>query len=97
MLWASASAATKYGVLSVAPLVLAQVRFMIAGFGMLGYAYLIQRDSPLPSRTDFRRLTIFALLNTTIYLGGFVLALKQVSAGIGSLSTATNQIGRAHV
>ena len=92
MLWASASAATKFGVLSVSPLVLAQVRFMIAGVGMLGYAYLVQQDSPMPNRTEFGRLTIFALLNTTIYLGGFVLALKQVSAGIGSLSTATNPL-----
>jgi drug/metabolite transporter (DMT)-like permease len=32
------------------------------------------------------------LLNTTIYLGAFVLALKQVSAGIGSLSTATSPL-----
>lgn len=92
MLWASASAATKFGVLSVSPLVLAQVRFMIAGVGMLSYAYLVQRGSPMPNRTEFGRLTIFALLNTTIYLGGFVLALKQVSAGIGSLSTATNPL-----
>ncbi|MBO0935596.1 DMT family transporter [Fibrella sp. HMF5335] len=92
MLWASASAATKFGVLSVSPLVLAQVRFMIAGVGMLGYAYLVQKESPVPNRTEFGRLTIFALLNTTIYLGGFVLALKQVSAGIGSLSTATNPL-----
>ena len=92
MLWASASAATKFGVLSVSPLVLAQVRFMIAGVGMLGYAYLVQKNSPMPNRIEFGRLTIFALLNTTIYLGGFVLALKQVSAGIGSLSTATNPL-----
>ena len=92
MLWASASVATKYGVLSVAPLVLAQVRFMLAGVGMLGFAYLVQRHNPTPTRTEFGRLTIFALLNTTIYLGGFVLALKQVSAGIGSLSTATNPL-----
>ncbi|MBO0930162.1 DMT family transporter [Fibrella aquatilis] len=92
MLWASASAATKFGVLSVAPLVLAQVRFMLAGVGMLGFAYLVQRSNPMPNRTEFGRLTLFALLNTTIYLGGFVLALKQVSAGIGSLSTATNPL-----
>lgn len=92
MLWASASAATKFGVLSVSPLVLAQVRFMIAGVGMLGYAYLVQKNTLVPNRLEFGRLTIFALLNTTIYLGGFVLALKEVSAGIGSLSTATNPL-----
>ena len=91
-LWASASAATKFGVQSADPLILANVRFFIAGGLMLTYAYTRQRPNPLPNRVEWRQLTIFALLNTTIYLGAFVLALKQVSAGIGSLSTATNPL-----
>ncbi|GAB2602419.1 DMT family transporter [Spirosoma areae] len=97
-LWASASVATKFGVQSVHPLILANVRFFIAGGGMLLFAYGIQRTgarSPRntwPTGIEWRQLTIFALLNTTIYLGAFVLALKQVSAGIGSLSTATNPL-----
>lgn len=92
-LWASASVATKFGVLSVHPLILANVRFFIAGTGMLLFAYGVQRKPDRwPTRQEFGRLTIFALLNTTIYLGAFVLALKQVSAGIGSLSTATNPL-----
>lgn len=97
-LWASASVATKFGVQSVHPLILANVRFFIAGTGMLLFAYGVQRNrassfkDAWPTRTEFRQLTIFALLNTTIYLGAFVLALKDVSAGIGSLSTATNPL-----
>ena len=97
-LWASASVATKFGVQSVHPLILANVRFFIAGTGMLLFAYGVQRNvrryakNAWPTRTEFGQLTIFALLNTTIYLGAFVLALKQVSAGIGSLSTATNPL-----
>lgn len=91
-LWASASVATKFGVQSVHPLILANVRFFIAGTGMLLFAYGVQRKKAWPTRTEFRQLTVFALLNTTIYLGAFVLALKQVSAGIGSLSTATNPL-----
>ncbi|GAB3702096.1 DMT family transporter [Spirosoma flavus] len=60
---------------------------------MILVAYGIQRlPNAWPTRTEWQRLTIFALLNTTIYLGAFVLALKQVSAGIGSLSTATNPL-----
>lgn len=92
MLWASASVATKFGVQSVAPLVLATIRFLIAGSGMLLFAYVIQRGNPLPKGIEWRRLTIFSILNTALYLGLFVLALKQVSAGIGSLSTATNPL-----
>ncbi|UFH54653.1 DMT family transporter [Spirosoma sp. KNUC1025] len=92
-LWASASVATKFGVQSVHPLILANVRFFIAGSGMLLFAYGIQRSkNPWPTAIEWRQLTIFALLNTTIYLGAFVLALKEVSAGIGSLSTATNPL-----
>lgn len=60
---------------------------------MLLFAYGIQRvKNAWPTTTEFKQLAIFALLNTTIYLGAFVLALKQVSAGIGSLSTATNPL-----
>ena len=92
MLWASASVATKFGVQSVAPLVLATVRFLIAGSGMLLFAYVVQRGNPMPTGVEWRRLTIFSILNTALYLGLFVLALKQVSAGIGSLSTATNPL-----
>ncbi|GAB3992086.1 DMT family transporter [Spirosoma daeguense] len=92
-LWASAAVATKFGVQSVPPLILANVRFFIAGGGMLLFAYGVQRlPNAWPTRTEWKRLAIFALLNTTIYLGAFVLALKQVSAGIGSLSTATNPL-----
>lgn len=90
--------ATKFGVQSVHPLILANVRFFIAGTGMLLVAYGMPRygargsQNAWPTRVEFRQLTIFALLNTTIYLGAFVLALRQVSAGIGSLSTATNPL-----
>ncbi len=92
-LWASAAVATKVGVQSVPPLVLANVRFFIAGGGMLLFAYGVQRTRDAwPRGAEWRHLFIFSLLNTTIYLGSFVLALKQVSAGIGSLSTATNPL-----
>lgn len=92
MLWASASVATKFGVQSAAPLVLATVRFLIAGSSMLLVAYGFQKGNPMPVGVEWKRLTVFAALNTTVYLGLFVLALKQVSAGIGSLSTATNPL-----
>ena len=92
-LWASASVATKYGVQSVHPFILANARFFIAGIGMLLVVYGIQRpQNAWPRGKQWGQLTLFALLNTTIYLGAFVLALKQVSAGIGSLSTATNPL-----
>jgi probable blue pigment (indigoidine) exporter len=93
LLWASAAVATKIGVQSVPPLLLANIRFLIAGGLMLGYAYGLRRPSGAGFRSlPWRQLAIFAFLNTTLYLGAFVLALRQVSAGIGSLSTATSPL-----
>lgn len=93
LLWASAAVATKVGVASVPPLLLANIRFLIAGVLMLAYAYT-WRPVPgtWPRAAQWRQLAFFAFLNTTLYLGAFVLALKQVSAGIGSLSTATSPL-----
>ncbi len=93
LLWASASVATKVGVQFADPLILANVRFLIAGSGMLVYAYALRPAKvSIPQGVEWRHLLVFALLNTTLYLGAFVLALKQVSAGIGSLSTATSPL-----
>lgn len=92
-LWASASVATKFGIAVADPLVLATVRFFIAGSAMLCFAYvLVPAQSRLPNAKELKQLLIFSILNTTIYLGAFVIALKHVSAGIGSLSTATNPL-----
>ena len=92
-LWSSASVATKFGIRSAPPLVLANTRFIIAGTLMLFYAYVLRygRHS-FPNKKQWKQLFIFSLLNTTIYLSTFVLAMKKVSAGIGSLSTATNPL-----
>ena len=90
-LWASAAVATKYGIHSADPLILANVRFLLAGGGMLLYAYFI-KEATLPKRKEWFQLLIFGLLNTTIYLSCFVISMKSVSAGIGSLSTATSPL-----
>lgn len=92
-LWASAAAATKFGLESVPPLVLANVRFMIAGAVMIVMAHFFWKgDRRFPSGKEWKPLIIFGLLNTTIYLGAYVYAMREVSAGIGSLATATNPL-----
>lgn len=90
-LWASASAATKFGLLSAQPFVVSNVRFLLAGIMILIMAYSFQKNR-LPHKQEWQQLLIYGLLNVTIYLGLFVLAIKQVSAGIGSMSTATNPL-----
>jgi probable blue pigment (indigoidine) exporter len=90
-LWASASVAAKFGLRAVEPLVLFVMRFGIAGGLMLGYAHILRQER-LPSGLEWRHVTIFAMLNTTLYLGLFVLGLAHSAAGIGTLATATNPL-----
>ncbi|MFD2164150.1 DMT family transporter [Paradesertivirga mongoliensis] len=93
-LWASASVATKFGVESAPPLVLANIRFFIAGFILLGFSYLTKTGDNyrLPNKVEWRQLGIFGLLNTSLYLGLYVYAMKNTAAGIGSLAVSTNPL-----
>ena len=91
-LWSSAAVATKFGIHSADPLILANLRFFLAGSLLIGGAHLTQPDARLPLGREWKHLLIFGFLNTTVYLGCFVLALHQVAAGIGSLSIATGPL-----
>lgn len=91
MLWASASVATKAALAYAQPFVIADFRFFIAGVLMLAWAHGIRRQ-PLPSRAEWLPLIVYGFLNVTLYLGCFVLAMQEVSAGIGSLAPATNPL-----
>jgi drug/metabolite transporter (DMT)-like permease len=94
MLWASASVATKFGILSAPPLVLANIRFFCAGILLLGYGYTFKKDGSyrMPNKKEWRQLLIFGCLNTTVYLGLYVYAMKFAAAGIGSLAVSTNPL-----
>lgn len=93
MLWSSAAVATKLGILSVHPLILANVRLIIAGIFILLISFFFQSKHRIqPSRKELGQLAFFGLLNSTVYLGAFVLALRFLNPGIGSLATATNPL-----
>ncbi|WP_149242653.1 EamA family transporter [Dyadobacter sp. 32] len=94
ILWASASVATKFGVESAPPLILANVRFFIAGILLLLFSYLFGKDDSfrLPRKSEFGQLALFGFLNTTLYLGLYVYAMKYTAAGIGSLAVSTNPL-----
>lgn len=90
-LWASAATATKIGLTVAQPLVIAVVRFGVAAIIMLMVAHLIKR-SRLPVKKEWKQIAVYGLLNITIYLGFYVVAMQTVSAGIGALSIATNPV-----
>ncbi len=91
MLWASASAAGKIGLLSAEGLVLFSVRFIAAGILLLGYSVFIQQDR-FPRQNEWKHLLIFGSLNTTLYLGIFIISLEEVTAGITAIALALNPL-----
>jgi probable blue pigment (indigoidine) exporter len=91
MLWASASTATKLGLTVAQPLVIAVVRFAMAAAIMLVIAHLLKRQR-LPAGHEWKQIAIYGLLNITIYLGLYVVAMQTVTAGIGALAVATNPV-----
>jgi probable blue pigment (indigoidine) exporter len=91
VLWASASSAGKIGLQSAQGLVLFTVRFLLAGVVLLAYSTIIQRDR-LPQKKEWLQLTLFGALNTTLYLGVFIVALEEVTAGITSIALALNPL-----
>lgn len=91
MLWSSASAATKIGLISAQPFVIAVTRFFLAGAIMLFVTHVVLKKR-LPQRTEWKQLAIYGVLNISIYLGLYVIAMQNVSAGLGSLSVGTNPV-----
>lgn len=90
-LWASAATATKIGLVSAQPLVIAEIRFAMASLIMLCIAHIIRRKR-LPAGREWMQLAIYGALNITIYLGCYVIAMQTITAGIGALAIATNPV-----
>ena len=91
ILWSSASTATKIGLQVVQPFSICIVRFFLAGVLMIGISHAILRQR-LPKGREWLQIAIYGLLANTIYLGLYVIAMRQVSAGLGSLAVATNPV-----
>ena len=91
ILWASASSATKVALQSAQPFVIAVTRFLIAGTIMLFISHLLLKER-LPVGNEWKQIAVYAILNVSIYLGLYVIAMLYVSAGLGSLSTGTTPV-----
>ncbi|WBX74929.1 EamA family transporter [Tenacibaculum ovolyticum] len=90
-LWATAAIAMKIGVLSAEPLVLAVIRFLISGLIMITISSFILKEKT-PQKKDWYQISIFGLLNISIYLGCLFTAIITVSAGLLNLFIAINPI-----
>jgi probable blue pigment (indigoidine) exporter len=87
-LWGSGSVATKLGLKVSQPLLLINTRFFFAALLMLSISLLVYKDR-LPKRNEWLPLFICGLLSMAIYPSAFVYAMKNVTAGIGTLGSAT--------
>ncbi|MBT2722264.1 DMT family transporter [Bacillus sp. ISL-46] len=91
VLYASGAVVMKFGIHSAPPLTLSTIRFIIAGILLLFYLYVFHKGKyPLPNRKEFKVLFWLGLLNTSIFLGFGLLALKTVSSGIFNLFIPIN-------
>jgi probable blue pigment (indigoidine) exporter len=91
ILWPSAATATKIGLEVAQPFVICIARFFIAAIIMLLITHVLLRNR-LPQKKEWKQLAIYGLLNIAMYLGLYVLAMQEVSAGLGSLAVATNPV-----
>lgn len=91
MIWSSAFVATKLGLQSSPPLILASVRFLIAGPLMILIALALRHAFP----GDLRSMSLLALLgvlNNSLYLGLTFVSLETVSAALVSFIATLNPL-----
>ena len=91
ILWPSAAVTTKIALQYAQPFVMAVTRFFFAAIIMLFTAHVVLQKK-MPKQQQWKQLGIYGFLNITTYLGLYVLAMQNVSAGLGSLSIATNPV-----
>lgn len=58
---------------------------------MLLFAHVLSKQD-LPKGKEWGQILIYGLLNITIYLGCYVIAMQHVTAGVGALAIATNPL-----
>jgi probable blue pigment (indigoidine) exporter len=58
---------------------------------MLFFGHLLSKQK-LPKGAEWKQIAIYGLLNITIYLGCYVIAMQHVTAGVGALAIATNPL-----
>ncbi len=91
ILWGSGSVPIKMGAHVVQPLVFLDFRFILAALIMLSVSYLFSK-SPMPTKEEWKPLIIGGLISMTIYPCVYIYAMKNATAGIGALASATSPL-----
>jgi probable blue pigment (indigoidine) exporter len=88
LLWGSGSVTIKLGIKEVQPMLLNNIRFVVAAMLILLFVLFIKKER-LPQGKEWRNLFFCGLLSMAIYPTVFIFAMKEVTPGIGTLASAT--------
>jgi drug/metabolite transporter (DMT)-like permease len=86
-LWGSTFLAIRIGVREVPPLLLAAMRFLVAGLVL--YGWMIARGEPAPSGRQWRSASVLAILIFVIDYGLLFWAEQRVPSGLAAVMLAT--------
>src|SRR5437763_622470 len=85
--WGSSFLAIRVGVLEVPPLILAAIRFLIAGVVL--YGWMIAHGEPSPDRRQWMSASILAVLIFVFDYGLLFWAEQRVPSGVAAVMMAT--------
>ena len=85
--WGSTFLAIRVGVREVPPLLLAGIRFLVAGVVL--FAWMRVKGTPFPTLRQWRSITLIALLIFVFDYGSLFWAEKRVPSGIAAVMMAT--------
>ena len=85
--WGSTFLAIRIGVREVPPLLLAAMRFLVAGLVL--YGWMIARGERSPSRRQWRSASVLAILIFVIDYGSLFWAEQRVPSGVAAVMLAT--------
>jgi probable blue pigment (indigoidine) exporter len=91
LLWGSASTVAKIGLDHAQPLVIAVSRFLMAGLLMVLLSHVLLKHR-LPQKKEWRQLVTYGLLNISVFMGMYYVALQYVAAGLATLTLSTSPI-----
>ncbi|RYE16165.1 MAG: EamA family transporter [Sphingobacteriaceae bacterium] len=98
LLWASATVATKFAFHSCDLFLLTLIRFVTVSIILLFYTYVVKgKSSTFPTKTEFKKLLILGVLNVTIYMSGYLIAIKYVSHLLRQLRSQLKKNGSKYL
>lgn len=92
VLWSSAFAAAKIGIVDCPPLILLSARFLAAGIIMIALAVATGALRALPRRRDLVLLVALGALNNAVYLGLSWVGMETVSSGFAAVIISANPL-----